>query len=74
MGWNLPRVDVEQAEVISSVRPAGGMAGRVEAQRNKSNQSVEAFFEFVSFLAGHFEIEHQIFDVESKLSERFLNK
>ena len=50
------------------------MAGRVEAQRNKSNQSVEAFFEFVSFLAGNFEIEHQIFDVESKLSERFLNK
>jgi len=53
------------------VRPAGGMLGRVKLWRNGS---VEPFFKFVSFLTGDFKVKHQVFDVESKLGERFLNE
>ena len=34
----------------------------------------ELLLEFVSFLTGDFEVEHQVFDVESQLRKRLLHE
>ena len=39
-----------------------------------SSSVFELLLEFVSFLTGDFEIEHQVLDVEAKLGQRLLHK
>ena len=39
-----------------------------------SSTVFELLLEFVSFLTGDFEIEHQVLDVEAKLGQRLLHK
>ena len=42
--------------------------------RTTSSTVFELLLEFVSFLAGDFEVEHQVLDVESQLRERLLHE
>ncbi len=64
-----------EVNLSSKVRSAqsGQQVGHL-ARQFPLERSVESFFELVSFFAGHFEIEHQVFDVEPKLRQRFLNQ
>ena len=47
---------------------------KTRASRTRPSGAVESLAKGVSFFTSHFEIEHQVLDIETKLGERFLNK
>ncbi|MCX7408306.1 MAG: hypothetical protein NTZ32_09495 [Planctomycetales bacterium] len=71
VAWT-PRPSEYTAKVQARSAPPDGR-GVHPAARCASNVFA-LLLEFVAFLASHFQVEHQVLDVEAQLRERFLDQ